>query len=262
MSSIGKNTIDVYYRKAASLCGIEFGGTCYSSRFGIVSLLTKAGVSLPEIKANWTTHSTTKALEGYYDSQIAQENELDQQNKFHKYIQKNKNNLNDFNSIKYFIECNNLLITFPLETDYGKAIHFGIKCVDCNNYPIIGQRYKCYICKDINLCYKCEKHHNPTHPLIQFKKSSKITDIVIYNDDNKQCHDNNNNIECICGAKMEMKVAKLAYNWANCVFCDCCDKKYFNEMVYHCPKDRNVMHKQGFDLCISCSKRKVKDLLI
>ena len=49
-----------------------------------------------------------------------------------------------------------------------KTIHYGTKCEICNLTPIIGIRYKCHICKNYNICERCEfknykekihKHH-------------------------------------------------------------------------------------------------------
>ena len=38
-----------------------------------------------------------------------------------------------------------------------KTTHKGIKCQECLKEPIVGCRYKCSICKDYNLCEKCEE---------------------------------------------------------------------------------------------------------
>ena len=53
--------------------------------------------------------------------------------------------------------------------DKGINIHYGIKCNNCQLFPIIGCRYKCSICDNINFCEKCEKKigFSHSHPLIK-----------------------------------------------------------------------------------------------
>jgi len=142
-----------------------------------------------------------------------------------------------------------LEIAFPLNTDYGEAIHFESGCNECSDCPIIGERYKCSMCLDVDLCSKCQQSHNPFHPLILFKQSAKAISAK-----NKS----KNNVQCICGQKMKFVSAKSAYNWTDIVFCDGCDKQCaLNEIVCHCPNGRDAIHhKQGYDLCINCFSKK------
>jgi len=62
-------------------------------------------------------------------------------------------------------------IEYPAMTDTGKVIHFGVECDKCGQYPIIGDRYKCAIREDYDLCEACEPQHDS--PMIKFKKASK-----------------------------------------------------------------------------------------
>merc|ERR1719499_1421375 len=62
-------------------------------------------------------------------------------------------------------------IEYPAMTDTGKVIHFGVECDKCGQYPIIGDRYKCAIREDYDLCEACEPQHD--QPMIKFKKASK-----------------------------------------------------------------------------------------
>ena len=50
-------------------------------------------------------------------------------------------------------------------------IHHGIICKICNK-SVIGTRYKCAVCKDFNLCEKCEEKDKGKHghPLLKIKK--------------------------------------------------------------------------------------------
>jgi len=55
-------------------------------------------------------------------------------------------------------------------------IHIGIQCNFCGLLPIIGNRFKCSVCHDYNLCEKCEKEigedHN--HCFIKLRNSESI----------------------------------------------------------------------------------------
>jgi len=57
------------------------------------------------------------------------------------------------------------------ENSVEQTVHKDVRCDICNTVPIIGVRYKCAICKDYDLCEKCEmsNSHNPMHPLIKMR---------------------------------------------------------------------------------------------
>ena len=59
-----------------------------------------------------------------------------------------------------------------LNNSNNNNYHYGIKCNNCNLFPIVGCRYKCSICDDFNICEKCEKIMGPSHshPLIKINK--------------------------------------------------------------------------------------------
>jgi len=171
-------------------------------------------------------------------------------------------------------------IQYPARTDTGKVIHFGVMCDLCEQYPIIGDRYKSAILEDWDCCSKCEPKHNG--PLIKFKTSSKdhanssfkgLTEIMKrlspesnVSPVNEQKNDDIDDIDiyddivvdCICGSKMRCVQAKKAYKRCNTVYCDNCSAQFFNEMVYHCPMGNDArFHKGGFDLCFKCANKKV-----
>ena len=62
-----------------------------------------------------------------------------------------------------------------------KTIHEGVKCGKCFKEPIIGYRYKCYICNNFNLCENCEKENQISlehkHDFIKIRNCEKM----IYN---------------------------------------------------------------------------------
>jgi len=77
----------------------------------------------------------------------------------------------------------------------NKSVHNGIKCKRCFLEPIIGYRYKCSICKNYNLCQKCEEKNeiSEEHPhyfikIAKEKKGSNINFDIPNN--NKSNNDN------------------------------------------------------------------------
>jgi hypothetical protein len=51
------------------------------------------------------------------------------------------------------------------------AIHHGVCCDGCNAAPIRGERYKCTVCHDYDLCSNCESKnlHPEDHPMMKIK---------------------------------------------------------------------------------------------
>ena len=52
--------------------------------------------------------------------------------------------------------------------------HYGIKCSNCNKFPIIGCRYKCIICENFNICEQCETKIGIIHSHTLLKINSPI----------------------------------------------------------------------------------------
>ena len=51
-----------------------------------------------------------------------------------------------------------------------QRVHIGVTCDGCGQYPIIGNRYKCAVCKNFDFCEKCEEKHaakDHLHPFIK-----------------------------------------------------------------------------------------------
>ena len=59
-----------------------------------------------------------------------------------------------------------------IENAEGKAIHRGYICDGCHMEPIIGNRYKCSICKDFDFCEACEEKfkNKHKHPFLKIYK--------------------------------------------------------------------------------------------
>ena len=53
---------------------------------------------------------------------------------------------------------------------FSNIVHFGVKCIGCERFPIKGCRYKCAICSNFNFCEECEKKYanNHNHPFYIF----------------------------------------------------------------------------------------------
>ena len=77
----------------------------------------------------------------------------------------------------------------------NETIHEGVKCQNCLMKPIIGERYKCSICPDYNLCKECEEDNSNTlkhkHNFIKIRYVN-IENINNNNIDIKKLINNNN----------------------------------------------------------------------
>ena len=51
--------------------------------------------------------------------------------------------------------------------------HLNIKCDGCHICPIVGVRYKCVECENLNYCEKCEANIDHLHPLYKIKYYAK-----------------------------------------------------------------------------------------
>jgi len=60
----------------------------------------------------------------------------------------------------------------PCHFQPGSNVHFGISCDGCDQYPLVGIRYKCEQCGDFDFCEKCyqQGNHDKSHT---FKVISK-----------------------------------------------------------------------------------------
>ena len=51
----------------------------------------------------------------------------------------------------------------------SQVIHHRIRCDGCNQGPIVGIRYKCYVCADFDFCETCEASVDHPHPFIKVR---------------------------------------------------------------------------------------------
>ena len=118
-------------------------------------------------------------------SEILLKNYLEQLEKF-----ENKRR-NDFTQI---INGNKIFL------DVNETIHDGIKCNNCSQKPIIGERYQCSKCKNYNLCKKCEEEnstnlkHKHNFIKIRYIINDENNNIIEKENHNKDSDDKNNEI--------------------------------------------------------------------
>jgi hypothetical protein len=57
----------------------------------------------------------------------------------------------------------------------SEPVHSNIRCDGCDQFPLVGVRYKCSVCPDYDLCSKCESKniHPDDHPLIKLKEGPR-----------------------------------------------------------------------------------------
>jgi hypothetical protein len=58
----------------------------------------------------------------------------------------------------------------PQQTE-SEAVHGRVSCDGCGVFPVVGIRYKCYVCPDFDFCEKCEATQEHPHPFIKLRKS-------------------------------------------------------------------------------------------
>ena len=49
----------------------------------------------------------------------------------------------------------------------SQVVHSYVKCDGCGAHPVIGDRYKCTICKDFDYCAACEEKGDHAHAFLK-----------------------------------------------------------------------------------------------
>ncbi|EPX74320.1 transcription like zf-ZZ type zinc finger protein [Schizosaccharomyces octosporus yFS286] len=73
------------------------------------------------------------------------------------------------------IQCFKFPPCFSSETQFSNAslVHRFSQCDSCHAHPIVGNRYKCLVCKDSDLCFECVNHtFHYNHEMICLTRSS------------------------------------------------------------------------------------------
>jgi tetratricopeptide (TPR) repeat protein len=95
--------------------------------------------------------------------------------------------------------------------------HPNVTCDGCLKSPIIGDRYKCIYCPDIDFCQDCQgltnQQHDSKHPLICIRDSALYTSSVALQNRNQMIHSNTQCILCsvspIIGIRYECMPCKI-----------------------------------------------------
>ena len=129
-----------------------------------------------------------KAFEKEFSNKFNNLQESMKNSNFEEYNKNNKNEENEFeNNVKQIIEVNidnmkkdilnSVLLEKPLKElkqKKSKVVHNGIKCDNCGMDPIIGVRYKCMECDNLNFCEKCEENVKHQHLFYKIKKNNLL----------------------------------------------------------------------------------------
>ena len=83
---------------------------------------------------------------------------------------------NDYNEMSRIV-INNEQKEEQMSELMVKTPHYGIKCEECGKNPIYGNRYKCSVCKNYNLCEDCEEINSQKkkhkHNFIKIRKAER-----------------------------------------------------------------------------------------
>jgi len=85
------------------------------------------------------------------------------------------NSVEDINNFTSYFEDEKINTSQTSTSAITKSIHLNIGCDGCNVCPIIGDRYKCTVCKDFDYCEKCEDMNKDvhTHPFIKIRNPDR-----------------------------------------------------------------------------------------
>ena len=55
-------------------------------------------------------------------------------------------------------------------------VHYGVTCDACDKQPIVGNRYKCEVCEDFDICGHCEDAGE--HPGHNMKRIASTNELI------------------------------------------------------------------------------------
>ncbi|KAI9352759.1 hypothetical protein BDR26DRAFT_929281 [Obelidium mucronatum] len=113
-----------------------------------------------------------------------------------------------------------------------EAIHKTVFCDGCKSRGIVGERYKCSLCPDFDLCGLCFVNSDRIHPRHVFSLNScKIPSVLVQRP--------------MAAVAVQEKDVATGYKWDN-VICDGCNTSGFVGKRYKCNECGD------FDFCESC----------
>lgn len=63
------------------------------------------------------------------------------------------------------------------KSQVNTSVHQSVICDGCGCNPIVGNRYKCSVCPDYDLCEKCEESTTHEHAFLKIKKPVKLVEV-------------------------------------------------------------------------------------
>ena len=134
------------------------------------------------------------------------------------YIYKYFGSVNEEKQIKT-IRLTNFHESIPVaELDFNKRIaHPNITCDGCLNSPIIGDRYKCIYCPNVDFCQDCQNsiqpRHDSNHPLICIRDSAAYTSSIALQNRSELIHQTSKCYSCsllpIIGIRYQCTICRI-----------------------------------------------------
>jgi next-to-BRCA1 protein 1 len=153
----------------------------------------------------------------------------------------------------FSVKCN-LKEKFKMKKDckHIDIIHDGVSCDGCGSEYIVGNRYKCAVCKDFDYCEKCLKKNaqKHKHPFIKiYHPKMKLISIKVVVPENCPIYDNSDSKKVKREKDKEKKIEKNEKPVHTGINCDGCGMKEIIGCRYKCAVCKN------FDLCEECEEK-------
>ena len=159
----------------------------------------------------------------------------------------------------YSVKCN-LKEKFKMKKDckHTDIIHNEISCDGCGCECIVGNRFKCAVCKNFDYCEKCLKKNSQTHkhPFIKiYHPQMKLISIKVVVPENCPIYDNSNSKKVKKEKEKEKEKEKKKPKENNekpvhtGISCDGCGMKEIVGCRYKCAVCQN------FDYCEECEEK-------
>ena len=152
----------------------------------------------------------------------------------------------------YSIKCN-LKENFKMEKNcqHIDIIHDGVICDGCGSECIVGNRYKCSVCKNFDYCEKCLKENAPNHkhPFIKiYHPKMKLVSIKVVVPETCPIYDNSDSPK-LRGKKEIQKPSQTEKPVHTGINCDGCGAKEIVGCRFKCAVCQN------FDYCEECEEK-------
>ena len=143
---------------------------------------------------------------------------------------------------------------YKIETknEQSDIIHTGISCDGCGEKNIVGTRYKCAICKNLDYCEKCLKENSKehSHPFIKiYHPKMNLESLKVIVNENCPVYDNSNSKKIIKKADKTPEEAKEEKPTHKGITCDGCGISPIVGSRYKCAVCQN------FDFCEFCEEK-------